>query len=160
MPWPFFNNTALAPSIITSAVAYIISSLSARRIPTFFRLCAPVLTVIMGITSYELVHGSLYRLFNPNYGHLMFRINLLLILFIESCMLHMFHKYLRGKKIKLLIINQPVIVAGISYVLLTLYQIQRGFYIHIVNDHVTLLQQISLFWMYPLLMFGGRNELK
>ena len=155
LPPPFYSNTALATSIVSVSLVYIASSLLTRSIPPFFRMCVSVLVTEMGVTSYEAVHSSLGWLFNPTYGHLLWRFNLILTLVIQSSILYMFHRYLGRRDIKLLNITSLTMVAGLSYLALTLYQAQRGFYINVPNDHITLLQQTALFWMYPTLLRDG-----
>lgn len=153
LPPPFFTSTGLAPSIVSLALIYITSSILTRGIPTFFRMCIPLLVMELGFVSYELPHSSIYRLFHPTYGHQLWRINLALMLFIELCLLYLFHIYLERRDIKLVNINRFTLIAALSYIILTLYQVQRGFYITILNDHITLLQQTALFWMYPALLW-------
>ncbi len=157
LPFPFFDNTAQATSIVMSAAIYIGVSLIVRYTPLLYRIALPVLMLETAITSYECVHTTLYDIYhNEIYGFWYPRLSLIFLA--ELLMFVLLHILTKDQLPNLLTINRYTFLCVSIFTILTAYQLYRGFYSHGgMDDHITVLHQLTLYLTYPTLLFGGRK---
>ncbi len=153
LPFPLFNNTAQATTILMTASIYIGVSLILRQAPPLYRIALPVLMLETAITSYECVHITLVLLFhNIVYG---FWYPRLFFIFIAELLMFLL-LYILGKDRlpNFLTINKYTVLVISIFFVLTVYQLCRGFYSHGgMDDLVTVFHQLALYLTYPTLLF-------
>lgn len=140
LPFPLPDNTAQATTILLVSLTYISCSLLLRPVPPLYRFTIPITLTLLSITSYELIHSTLYRL-SHSLPHDTWHTQQFFLTSASLLLLLALKLFLHHHDISTITPNTLTLLLISTFSLLTLYQWQRGFYITTPDDLTTILHK-------------------